>query len=184
MFRPSQDHYQANLQKFNLSSWIVFLIWIQLVTIYFILIANTTFFKYNLINTHKKHSNNIRFFKLNFCFNDKIALITILILHPNYEVLSKVPEIWILHTNGYEHIEIQLGVSPHTLLESVWQAASRWVVRFIVGGRISIVVLPWLEVLRWMAWKSSVSVYIFILNLGKPLQKRMECWSKLLVITV
>jgi hypothetical protein len=32
----------------------------------------------------------------------------------------KVPEIWILRPNCYEYIEIPLGVSPHTLLESVW----------------------------------------------------------------
>lgn len=55
----------------------------------------------------------------------------------------KVPEIWILRANGYEYIEIPLRVSPHTLLESVWQAASSWVVGFIVGERISIVVFPW-----------------------------------------
>jgi hypothetical protein len=39
------------------------------------------------------------------------------------------------------YIEIPLGVSPHTLLESVRQAASSSVVGFIVGERISIVVL-------------------------------------------
>jgi hypothetical protein len=55
----------------------------------------------------------------------------------------KVPEIWILRPNGYEYIEIPLGVSPHTLLQSVWQAASSWVVGFIVGECISIV-FPWL----------------------------------------
>jgi hypothetical protein len=48
-----------------------------------------------------------------------------------------VPEIWILHANGYEYIEIPLGVSPHTLLESVWQVASSRVVGFIVGERTS-----------------------------------------------
>jgi hypothetical protein len=40
--------------------------------------------------------------------------------------------------NGYEYIEIPIGISPHTLLESLWQA----VVGFIVGERISIVVFP------------------------------------------
>jgi hypothetical protein len=38
----------------------------------------------------------------------------------------KVPEIWMLRANGYEYIEVPLSVSPHTLLESVWQAASSW----------------------------------------------------------
>jgi hypothetical protein len=52
----------------------------------------------------------------------------------------KVPEILILLTNGYEFIKIPIRVSPHTLLESVWQAASSLVVGFIVGERISIVV--------------------------------------------
>jgi hypothetical protein len=57
-----------------------------------------------------------------------------------YKVYPKVPEIWILRANGYEYIEIPLGVSPHTLLESVWQAASSWVVGFSVGKRLSMVV--------------------------------------------
>jgi hypothetical protein len=34
-------------------------------------------------------------------------------------------------------------VSPHTLLDSVWQVLSSWVVGFIVGERIAIVVFPW-----------------------------------------
>jgi hypothetical protein len=36
-----------------------------------------------------------------------------------------------------------LGVSSHTLLESVWQAASSWAVGFIISECISIVVFPW-----------------------------------------
>jgi hypothetical protein len=55
----------------------------------------------------------------------------------------KVPKFLILRANGYGYIEIPLGVSPHTLLESVWQAASSWLVGFIVGERISIVVFRW-----------------------------------------
>jgi hypothetical protein len=60
-----------------------------------------------------------------------------------YVVYPKVPEMWILRVNGYEYIETPIGVSLHTLLESVWQAASNWVVEFIVGEHISIVVFPW-----------------------------------------
>jgi hypothetical protein len=30
----------------------------------------------------------------------------------------------ILRANGYEYIEILIGVSPYTILESLWQAAS------------------------------------------------------------
>jgi hypothetical protein len=41
--------------------------------------------------------------------------------------------------DGYEYIEIPIGVSPHTLVESVWQAASSSVIRFVFGERISIV---------------------------------------------
>jgi hypothetical protein len=46
----------------------------------------------------------------------------------------KVPEIE--RANAYEYIEIPLGASPYTLLESVWQVMSSWVVGFIVGERI------------------------------------------------
>jgi hypothetical protein len=35
----------------------------------------------------------------------------------------KDPEISILRMNCYEYIEILIDVSPHTLLESVWQVA-------------------------------------------------------------
>jgi hypothetical protein len=47
-----------------------------------------------------------------------------------------------LRANDYEYIEISLGVSPHTLVESVWQAAPSRVVGFTVGKRVSIVVFP------------------------------------------
>jgi hypothetical protein len=60
-----------------------------------------------------------------------------------YVVYLKVPEIWILCADGYEYIEIPLGVSAYILLESLWQAASSSVVGFIVGERISIVVFWW-----------------------------------------
>jgi hypothetical protein len=60
-----------------------------------------------------------------------------------YMDYPKVPEIWILPTNDYEYIEIPIGVSPHSLLESVWQAASSWVVGFLVSELISIVMCPW-----------------------------------------
>jgi hypothetical protein len=39
---------------------------------------------------------------------------------PIYVVYPKFPEIGILCTNGYEYIKITTGVSPHTILESVW----------------------------------------------------------------
>jgi hypothetical protein len=42
--------------------------------------------------------------------------------HPhgeNTRCYPKVPEIWILRVSGYEYIEISLGVSPHSFLESV-----------------------------------------------------------------
>jgi hypothetical protein len=43
----------------------------------------------------------------------------------------------IISTSNYWYLP------PHTLLESVWQAASSWVVGFIVGDRISTVVFLW-----------------------------------------
>jgi hypothetical protein len=55
----------------------------------------------------------------------------------------KVPEIWILLVNAYGYTEIPTGVAPHTLLESVWQAVLSWVVGFIVGERISVVMFRW-----------------------------------------
>jgi Ser/Thr protein kinase RdoA (MazF antagonist) len=36
-----------------------------------------------------------------------------------------------------------MGVSSHTFIKSVWQAASSWVFWYIVGEYISIAVFPW-----------------------------------------
>jgi hypothetical protein len=64
--------------------------------------------------------------------------------------------------------------SPHTLLESVWQAASSWVVGFIVGERTSIVVFPCICGFAMADWESRVSVKCFVLNLGKTAAETHE----------
>jgi hypothetical protein len=62
-----------------------------------------------------------------------------------YEVLSKSSR----NMNfGIKWLRVHPNTSrclpPLTILESVWQAASSWVLGLIVGERISIVVFPWL----------------------------------------
>jgi hypothetical protein len=87
---------------------------------------------------HRTAQSTCSHVALNFCFvsgsGDRFECV--IILSGNMNILKdlifcryawcdpKVSEILILSTNVYEHIEISLYVSSHTLLESVWQAAS------------------------------------------------------------
>jgi hypothetical protein len=80
-------------------------------------------------------------------------------------------KISILPMNGYEYIEIPIGVSPHTLLESVWHAALSWVVGFIIGDIFPLFCFHKFAVLRWLTWENSETVKSFVLNLGKPQKK-------------
>jgi hypothetical protein len=58
----------------------------------------------------------------------------------------------------FPKFEIPLSISPHILLKSVWQAASSWVIGFIVGERISIVLFSWLHSFAMADLREQLSV--------------------------
>jgi hypothetical protein len=97
---------------------------------------------------------------------------------------TKIPKIWTLRLNWCEYIEIPIGVSPHTLLESLWQAASSWVFGYIIGERIPIVVFPWVYGFVMADLRGQCVCIKFCFKLEKTAAETHKCWSQLLVTAV
>jgi hypothetical protein len=101
-----------------------------------------------------------------------------------YVMNPKVPEFWILPANDYDYIEIQPGISPHGLLESVWQAVSSWVVGIIVGelcgesksSRILNVAREWLWLHRNTARCLPTHPSWISVTSGVDLSGYVSCW--------
>jgi hypothetical protein len=67
-----------------------------------------------------------------------------------YVVRSKSSRNLNFAPNGYEYIEKPIGVSSHTILESVWQAASSCVLGLLFVNVFTPLCFREFAVLRWL----------------------------------
>jgi hypothetical protein len=92
----------------------------------------------------------------------KIKIILDIFHRPAFDLrgVFKSSEIWILRANGYEYIEIPLGISPHTHILNQRDKRRRvewW--GLLLANAFPLLFFREFAVLRWLSWESSASLY-------------------------